>query len=163
MTYLLQFTMNVRNSHRHHQCICQTNNTGFSQRIFKVHWGWRWDFRTFIVNCGGRDNSVSVYRLGTGCNGSRIESWWGARFSAIAQTGSGVHPVSCKMGGGGGVALATHPYLAPRLKKEQKYTSTSLWAFMVCSRTNFIVVLYNNRFCRVLLVPLWLANRAVIS
>jgi hypothetical protein len=18
---------------------------------FKVHWGWRWDFRTFIVNC----------------------------------------------------------------------------------------------------------------
>ena len=30
----------------------------------------------------------------------------------------------------GGVALTTHPYLAPRLKEEYSYTSTPLWAFV---------------------------------
>jgi hypothetical protein len=34
------------------------------------------------------------------------------------------------------VALTTHPHLAPRLKKES-YTSTPLWAFVVCSRVKF--------------------------
>jgi hypothetical protein len=29
------------------------------------------------------------------------------------------------------------PYLALRLKKEYSYTSTSLWAFVVCSRVTF--------------------------
>jgi len=27
----------------------QTNNTRSSHASCKVHWGWRWDFRTFIV------------------------------------------------------------------------------------------------------------------
>jgi len=44
----------------HFGCCCQhketwgstqTNNTRSSYTSFKVHWGWRWDFRTFIVNC----------------------------------------------------------------------------------------------------------------
>jgi hypothetical protein len=29
----------------------ETNNTRSSHTSCKVHWGWRWDFRTFIVNC----------------------------------------------------------------------------------------------------------------
>src|SRR5215510_1006297 len=36
-------------------------------------------------------------------------------------------------GGDGTVALITHPYVAPRLKKEQSYTATPLWAFVACS------------------------------
>jgi hypothetical protein len=40
-----------------------------------------------------------------------------------------------------GVTLTTHPYLAPRLKKEFTYTSTlSLWALMACSRVNFTII-----------------------
>ena len=49
-----------------------------------------------------------------------------ATFSAPVQTGPGAHPASCRltMGtrslsrGGRGMALTTHPYVAPRLKKE---------------------------------------------
>ena len=37
---------------------------------------------------------------------------------------------------GRGVAL-THPHLAPRLKEEDSYTSTPLWAFAACSIVNF--------------------------
>jgi hypothetical protein len=37
--------------------------------------------------------------------------------------------------------LTTHPYLVLRLKKELSYTSTPLWAFMACSRVNFIFTL----------------------
>ena len=29
----------------------ETNNTRSSHTSGKVHWGWRWDFQTFIVNC----------------------------------------------------------------------------------------------------------------
>jgi len=39
---------------------------------------------------------VTRYRLG----GPGIESQWGARFSALIQTGPGAHPVSCTMGTG---------------------------------------------------------------
>ena len=50
----------------------------------------------------------------------------GVWFSALVQTGPGAHPDSYKMGNGslslgyssGGVALTTHPHLAPGLKKE---------------------------------------------
>ena len=34
------------------------------------------------------------------------------------------------------------PHIAPRLKKEQSYTSTPLWAFMACSRVNFTFYSY---------------------
>jgi hypothetical protein len=54
-----------------------------------------------------------------------------ARFSAPNQKGPGTHPASCTMGTdcislgytGQGVALTTHPPLAPKLKKEWSYTS----------------------------------------
>jgi len=44
----------------HFGCSCQhketwrsseTNNTRSSHTSCKMHWGWRWDFRTFSVNC----------------------------------------------------------------------------------------------------------------
>jgi hypothetical protein len=56
-----------------------------------------------------------------------------ARFSAPVQTGPVAHPASYTMGTGSfpgvkragrGVALTTHPHLAPGLKKEYSYTST---------------------------------------
>jgi len=40
---------------------------------------------------------------------------------------------------GRGVALTTHPHLGPRLKKEYKYTSTPLRAFVPCSRVNLFI------------------------
>jgi hypothetical protein len=38
---------------------------------------------------------------------------------------------------GRGVALTTHPHLAPRLRKEPSYTFTPLWAFVACPRVKF--------------------------
>ena len=38
---------------------------------------------------------------------------------------------------GQGVAKTTHPYLALKLKKEYRYISTPLWAFMAFSRISF--------------------------
>ena len=54
----------------------------------------------------------------------------GERLFALVQTGPGAHPASSTMGieslsheqSGRGVALTTHLHLAPRLKKEQRYT-----------------------------------------
>jgi len=61
-----------------------------------------------------------------GLDGPGIESRCGARFSAPFQAGPGAHPASYTIGTGTlpgvkrgrGVALTTHPNLAPRLKKE---------------------------------------------
>jgi hypothetical protein len=39
------------------------------------------------------------------------------------------------------VAFSTHPHLGPRLKKEQSYTSTPLWAFVVSSRVNLMIII----------------------
>jgi len=63
---------------------------------------------------------------GYGLDGPGIESWWGARFSAPVQTGSGAHPASCKMGTGSfpgvksgrGVTLTPHHLLVPLVMKE---------------------------------------------
>jgi len=53
-----------------------------------------------------------------------IESRWGVRFSAPVHSGPEAQPPSYTMGTGSfpgvkrrGVALTTHPHLAPRLKK----------------------------------------------
>jgi hypothetical protein len=47
----------------------------------------------------GRDSSVLIpFRYGL--DGPEIESRWGARFSAPAQTGPGAHPASYTMGTG---------------------------------------------------------------
>ena len=56
----------------------------------------------------------------------------GARFFGPVQTGLGFQPASYATGtgflsrrqAGRGVALTTHPYLAPRVKKEQSYNSS---------------------------------------
>jgi len=47
----------------------------------------------------GRDSSV---RVATRCgpDDPRIESQWGARFSAPVETGPGAHTASCQMGTG---------------------------------------------------------------
>jgi hypothetical protein len=50
----------------HFGCCCphketwrtQTNNMRSSHTSCKVHWGWRWDFKTFIVNCNKFATSV---------------------------------------------------------------------------------------------------------
>jgi hypothetical protein len=56
----------------------------------------------------------------------------GARLSALVQTGPAAHPASCTTGNwfqsqgqsGRGIALNTHPHLAPRLKKEYRNNVT---------------------------------------
>jgi hypothetical protein len=68
---------------------------------------------------------VTLYKL----DGPWIESRWEARDSAAVQTGPGAHQVSCTMSlsrvqSGRGVALTTHPPLAPTLKKEYSCAST---------------------------------------
>ena len=76
---------------------------------------------SFIV---GRDGSVGI-ATSYGVDGPGTESR-GERLSAPVQTGTGAHPASYTMGtgflswgqSGRGVALTTHPQLAPRLKKE---------------------------------------------
>ena len=70
---------------------------------------------------GGLGSSVGI-ATGYGLDGPRIESRWGARFSAPVQTGPGAHPASCTMGTGSflwvksgrGVTLTPHPLPVPR-------------------------------------------------
>ena len=78
----------------------------------------------------GQDSSVGI---GThyGLDGLGIESRWGARFSAIVQTGPGVNPAFYTVGTYSfpGVkqlvhGMTTHPNPALRLKKEWSYTYT---------------------------------------
>jgi len=78
-----------------------------------------------------RDSSVGIATL-YGLEGPGIESRWGARFSAPVQTGPGAYPAFYIMGTGSflgekrpGRGVDHPPHLAPRLKKEYSYTSTS--------------------------------------
>ena len=67
----------------------------------------------------GGPGSVVGIATGYGLYGPRIESRWGARFSAPVQTGSRTHSASCTMGTGSfpgvksgrGVLLISHPLL----------------------------------------------------
>ena len=79
----------------------------------------------------GRDSTVGVATR-YGLDGPGIESRWRVRFSAPVQTGIGTYPVSYTMGTGlllgvkrPGRGVDHPPHLAPRLKKEYSYTSTS--------------------------------------
>jgi hypothetical protein len=66
-----------------------------------------------------------------------------ARFCAPVQTGPGDHPATYTMGTGffpwvsGRRGIDHPPYLAPRLKKEQSYTSAPPLGLRGCSRVNF--------------------------
>ena len=74
----------------------------------------------------GRESVVSIATR-YGLDGPGMEYRWGARFFAPVWTGPGVHPASYTMRtafflpvgkGDRGLALTTHPYRSPRLKKE---------------------------------------------
>ena len=64
---------------------------------------------------------------GYGLDGPGIESRWGARFSALVQTGPGVHPASCTTGTGSfpgvksgrRVTLTPHHLLVLRSRKSR--------------------------------------------
>jgi hypothetical protein len=72
--------------------------------------------RAYFDLCGP-GSSVSI-ATDYGLDGPGIESRWGARFSAPAQTGPGAHPASCTMGTGSfpgvksgrSVTLTPHPF-----------------------------------------------------
>ena len=80
--------------------------------------------KTIFATKVGRDSSVGI-AIRYGLDGSGIESWWGARFSAPVQTGPGAQPASCTMGTGSFTGVkrpgrgVDHPsHLVPMLKKE---------------------------------------------
>jgi len=70
-----------------------------------------------IYVCIWPDISVGI-ATGYGLDGTRIESRWGAKFSALLHTGLEDHPASCTMGTGcssgvksvRGVTLTPHPF-----------------------------------------------------
>jgi len=45
--------------HKQRRSSTLTKNTRPSHASWEVHWGWRWDFRTFPVNCNKFVNSVN--------------------------------------------------------------------------------------------------------
>jgi len=65
--------------------------------------------------------SVVGIATGYGLDGPGIESRWGVRFSAPAQTSPGAHPAFCTVGTGSfpgvksgrGMTLTPHPFLVP--------------------------------------------------
>ena len=75
------------------------------------------EFKHEIFRLVGRHSSGGT-ATSYGLDGPRIQSWWGARFSAPVQTGPGTHPVSCTMGTGSfsgiksgwGVTLTPPPF-----------------------------------------------------
>ena len=95
---------------------------GVLQRTFRVY---DQRFSLFLEYCindwrGGGDSSVCIATR-YGLDGPRIESRWGARFSAPVQTGPGAYPSSCTMGtgyfpgeSGWDVVMAPHPHLQCR-------------------------------------------------
>ena len=80
---------------------------------------WSKDIDAGTYKCG--PGSVVGIATSYGLDGPGIESRWGARFSALVQTGPGAHPASCTMGTGSfpgvkrgrDVTLTPHPLLVP--------------------------------------------------
>jgi len=82
-----------------------------------------------ILNISRTGRVAFIYvgiATGYGLDGPGIECWWGARFSALVQTGPGAHPTSFTMGAGSfpgvnsgrGMTLISHPLLVPLVMKE---------------------------------------------
>ena len=79
----------------------------------------------WIIDGGCGPGSVVGIATGYGLDSPRIESRWGARFSAPVQTGPGAHPASCTMGTGSfpgvkrgqDVNLTPHPTSSAVVKK----------------------------------------------
>jgi len=73
----------------------------------------------------GPGNSVGT-ATGYVLDGPGIESRWGARFSALVQTGPVAHPATCTMGTGSfpgvksgrGVTMTPYPLLVPLVMNE---------------------------------------------
>ena len=60
----------------------------------------RQEYLTLFISCICGPDSVVGIATGYGLGGPGIESRWGARFSALVQTGPGAHPASYTMGTG---------------------------------------------------------------
>jgi hypothetical protein len=103
------------------------------------------------TNILGRD----IDSLRTGLSGDRILVE--VRFSAPVHIGPGTHTACCTMGtgflsrkqSGRGLALTTHPHLAPRLKKECSYTCTSLLCLHVMFQVQFNFTPVSVEMCSV--------------
>jgi hypothetical protein len=78
-----------------------STRSGFVENsLWNMLWNW--------CKTDNRRNEVLIYISGPGSsvgietenrlNGSGIKSRWGARISALVQTGPGAHPDSCTMG-----------------------------------------------------------------
>jgi len=106
----------------------------------------------------GPGSSVGI-ATGYGLDGPGIESLWGARFSALVQTGSGAHPDSCTMSTGSfpgvksgrGVTMTPDPFLVPRSRKSRAIPLLPLWAvrpvqsLSACTRVHLTFV-FSPRF-----------------
>jgi len=95
----------------------------------------------------GRDSPVGI-ATPYGLDGPGSESRWGTDFLYLSRPTLGPTQPHYTMGTGSlpgvkrpGRNVDHPPYLTPRLKKEHSYTSTTLWAFVACSRAIFIFTL----------------------
>jgi hypothetical protein len=110
----------------------------------------------YIRACGPGQRSGYSDPLRVGRFGDRIPV--GARLSVPVLTGPGAHLAFCTMSTGSlfrresgrGVALATHPHLAPRLKEEWSYTSTPPLGLRGLLQGEIYLYMYNkNIFLRI--------------
>jgi len=114
-------------------------------------------FNVGYSKCRGTGSSVGI-TTGFGLDGPGIESRWGARFSALVQTGPGAHLASCTMGtgpfpvikSGRGVTLTPHPLLVPWSRKSRAMPLLPLWTVRpvqspsVCTRVHFTLLEMSN-------------------
>ena len=106
-----------------------------------------------LCSCG--PGSVVGIATGYGLVGPRIESRWGARFSAPVHTGLRAHPASCTMGigsfpwvkSGRGVTLTPHLLLVSWSWKSRAIPLLPSWAvrpvqsLSACTRVHFTLLL----------------------
>jgi hypothetical protein len=104
-------------------------------------------FQLIIQSLSGRDRIVSI---GTryGLEGPRFEPQWGEIFGPV-RSGPEAHPASCTIGtrslsqgqGGRGVALTSHPLLAPRLTMGRAILLPPSCTCLACNGTTFSIIL----------------------